>query len=125
MMRLNQFYLHKEKLYATSRNTKTKFCYHLPLTKYCRIKEQFYYPKALHWMWTYCIPLGCYQADDGTYYDLGIYQAPQGDISLACVYGNAFGKYVSGPISCYKNSSDDMVIETLRRWELRTQYEVN
>ena len=49
-----------------------------------------------HYMWTYSIYLGPYVSEEGVKYDLGVYAAPSGAISLAAVYGTYPEEYQSG-----------------------------
>ena len=79
-----------------------------------------FYPSADEWMWNYCTFLGQFTDSDGDNYDLGILLkdsnslAMIGDYSLAVVYGDTPGDYISG---CYFEESEkrEFVIETLRR----------
>lgn len=66
--------------------------------------DRLYYPSAIDWMWDYCIYLGPYTDSDGNKYDLGVYvrkgysNFPDHSVSLAAVYGNESGQYLSGPL---------------------------
>ena len=73
-----------------------------------------HWPKALGWMWTYCIYLGPYTSFTGDKYDLGIYISPHGGdkVSAAIVYGNEPSQYISGPLCDPKS---DFMIETQKR----------
>lgn len=86
---------------------------------------QLTYPDADNWMWDYCIYLGPYQnPETGLVYDLGVYQHPDGKLSMAIVFGNRPGDYLSGELSIYFNDDDGSqrvpyirpeVIETINR----------
>ena len=83
-----------------------------------------YYPEADNWMWNYCTYLGKYKSFDGKQYDLGILLNANyidGYTSLAVVYDNIPGSYISGDIKKYKKDFDkipDFIKETIRRTEL-------
>ena len=79
-------------------------------------RESLYYPEARNWMWTHCEYLGGFKCPDtGDEYDLGVYRAPGGQVSLAIVFGNEPGDYLSGNIELCKNSKQPAVVETLKR----------
>jgi len=85
------------------------------------ITDKFYY-KADEWMWNYCTFLGKYISSDGSKYDLGILLKTNNsliinDYSLAIVYDNEPGSYISGFVFNEQTASDFQK-ETLRRARL-------
>ena len=71
------------------------------------------YPEAREWMWDYCVYLGHFSHNDKNY-DLGVYVHVDGELSLAIVYGNEYGKYISREESCYFNTTNPVYLETLK-----------
>lgn len=81
-----------------------------------------FYPSAKKWMWNYCMFLGEFTDPMGNELDLGIYIAPNGEVSLACVYGDDDGDYISGLLKHHiaeNLSSYELIKETAFRAELR------
>lgn len=84
------------------------------------INAPLHFPKAKNWMWNYCVYLGPYtDKSNNLHYDLGIHLRPEGDIvgnSLAIVYGNEPGQYISGSIPSPRGwVQSPMYRETLKR----------
>jgi len=81
-------------------------------------KDKFY-PDANEWMWNYCTFLGKYTDKSGNNYDLGILIKADNNLllneySLAIVYDNIPGSYISSYIPDESNSPE-FVKETLKR----------
>ena len=57
--------------------------------------EEYFYPQAKEWMWTYCVFLGKYTDRAGNNFDLGVYVDDHGYVSGAIVDGNEPGDYWS------------------------------
>ena len=76
-----------------------------------------YFPDADEWMWNYCTFLGKFEDKKGQKFDLGILENNgYGEWSLAVVYGNNPGDYISGGAKMHnKNSDFEFVLETLKR----------
>lgn len=78
-----------------------------------------HFPSADEWMWDYCTFLGQFTDSSGDNYDLGIVLGSSdriiiGEFSLAVVYGNDPGNYISG--GNFKSTDHrEFVIETLKR----------
>jgi hypothetical protein len=76
--------------------------------------EKLHYPSAKEWMWSYCTYLGPYRHKEHNY-DLGVYiHADKSIISLAIVYGDEPGDYISGNVE-YVTASDKVGQETIQR----------
>ena len=91
----------------------------------------FFYPDAINWMWSYCLPLGKFTDSRGNNYDLGIHlenkERNNFSVSAAIVNGNTPGDYYSGDlINRPKNESDNEILklqdekyeETIRRCKI-------
>lgn len=78
-----------------------------------------HFPEAREWMWDYCIYLGPFTSSADRHYDLGIHiNKDIGGISMAVVYGDVPGNYISGPLKLLANASSDhneMVRELIKR----------
>ena len=81
--------------------------------------EDKFFPEANEWMWDYCTFLGKYVSSDGTKYDLGILLRNNENLiineySLAIVYGNTPGNYISSFVY-NEDKAHDFKKETLKR----------
>ncbi len=77
---------------------------------------KLYYPEARDWMWDYCVYLGPYTSPSGEHLDLGVYLSDftlDHSVSLAAVYGNNDGDYISGMIN--STIETPMYVEALKR----------
>ena len=86
------------------------------------IKLLMNYPGAEGWMWSYCTYLGPFTDSKGDKYDLGVRVDEHLGTSLAIVYSNECGDYISGSLEDIENRvggshGDEAVIETVWRWE--------
>lgn len=83
--------------------------------------QKLTYPSATEWMWNYCIYLGPFTLNNGDVYDLGVCIKSKEygvrHISLAAVFGNEPGDYLSGPLTVFATpeESDCPYIEAARR----------
>jgi len=83
-------------------------------------KNKKYYPSADEWMWDYCTFLGSFEDSKGDKYDLGILldngnNSLIEEWSLAVVYGNEPGNYISGGPRMHNNSPHEFAQETIKR----------
>lgn len=69
-----------------------------------------FYPQAKDWMWDYCLNLGKFTDSKGVNYDLGVHfngREDIGNFSLAVVYSDKPGDYISGYMKFDKLTHDD------------------
>jgi len=86
------------------------------IMKHLLLGANLHYPSAREWMWNYCIYLGPFTDSKKANYDLGIFLGDNDEPSLAIVYGNNPGEYISGDIN--HNSTKESHQETIKRAKL-------
>ena len=81
--------------------------------------QEKHFPSADKWMWDHCNFLGQFTGKNGDNFDLGILLKTEdnfviGDFSLAIVYGDRSGSYISGPYQPDRENAD-FIEETVSR----------